>query len=65
MEGGGCYTFGPPTVTLFDRRLQFGLGFTWRRWENTYGSYFWKMVKRYITLFQIDALKREHYEISL
>jgi len=21
MEGGGCYTFGPPTVTLFDRRL--------------------------------------------
>jgi hypothetical protein len=44
---------------------EFGLGFTWRRWENTYGSYFWKMVKRYITLFQIDALKREHYEISL
>ena len=20
MEGGGCHTFGPPTVTLFDRR---------------------------------------------
>ena len=22
MEGGGCHTFGPPTVTLFDRRGQ-------------------------------------------
>ena len=22
MEGGGCHTFGPPTVTLFERRGQ-------------------------------------------
>lgn len=22
MEGGGCHTFGPPTVTLLERRLQ-------------------------------------------
>ena len=22
MEGGGCHTFGPPTVTLFERREQ-------------------------------------------
>jgi hypothetical protein len=27
MEGGGCHTFGPPTVTLLERRLQVsGLG---------------------------------------
>jgi putative hydrolase of the HAD superfamily len=45
MEGGGCHTFGPPTVTLFDRRghrssFKEDLEAFLLRWETVSEKYF-------------------------